>query len=134
MIIQKWFYYTVCISIVPILTRILLSFFLKSPNELELLNIDDVSFFGLILNITNLNQLENYRAKLKSEKWVLKSTFNSIILLIFFSIIFCLHFMIEGIKNVNFNVLELKYFTVFLSLISLIYSYSIFKVFNIKIS
>lgn len=60
---SRWLYYTVGVAALPIAVRILV-FILMAHNDLSvLLNAVDFVFFGLTLNLSNMNELNGLRQK-----------------------------------------------------------------------
>jgi hypothetical protein len=59
MIKTKWLIYTVLIGLLPFIIRILLYLVIKDRSLDFLMNESDFIILGLVLNLTNLNELEN---------------------------------------------------------------------------
>lgn len=58
---SKWFINTVIIGLIPIMIRIIIFLFLKDKSWNYLASSIDLIFFGLVLNLTNINELTNKR-------------------------------------------------------------------------
>ena len=59
MIKTKWLIYTVLIGLLPFIIRLLLYLVIKDRSLDFLMNESDFIILGLVLNLTNLNELEN---------------------------------------------------------------------------
>ena len=125
---QRWILYTVVVGSIPILVRLMLSLLFVHPYELELLSINDVAFYGLVLNITNLNKLELYTEDKVNSKWKSLTAFNSLLFILFFTIIFTLYFIDEASNGSILNGLSLKWISGSVSIFSLIYCFSVFTI------
>ena len=54
--IEQWFMYTVLVAALPVIIRLICFFLLNNPTGAVISSIDIV-FFGLTLNISNINEL-----------------------------------------------------------------------------
>lgn len=59
MVKTKWLIYTVLIGLLPFIIRVVLFIVVKDRSLDFLMNESDFIIFGLVLNLTNLNELEN---------------------------------------------------------------------------
>ena len=65
----KWLMYTVALGLLPALLRLMIG--LTSPDEgIDLLNAIDFILFGLVLHISNINELEHFTDSEKSWKTI----------------------------------------------------------------
>ena len=69
----KWFMYTVALGLLPALLRLMIG--LTSPDKgIDLLNAVDFIIFGLVLHISNINELEHFNDSEKSWKTIQNGT------------------------------------------------------------
>lgn len=62
---KRWIYYTVIVGALPFIIRLIVFAFLTSRTWDFLFNAVDFVFFGLTLNLTNVNELNSLRLKIK---------------------------------------------------------------------
>ena len=95
--IAKWLIYTVVVSFIPALLRMLVWLFSQNKSELDLFNALDFIVLGLVLQISNINEIEHLYDSEKT--W--KTTHNgiSIIFIIFYSALFVFYLMGESIPG-----------------------------------
>jgi len=62
---KRWLYYTVIVGALPFIIRLIVFVFLTSRTWDFLFNAVDFVFFGLTLNLTNVNELNSLRLKNK---------------------------------------------------------------------
>lgn len=106
--IERWIIYTVLVAALPLLIRILCFVILESPVG-PIVSPIDIVFFGLTLNIANINELNALKVKSKSknaEKTPLdkdKILGLSIFLIVFLAITLGLVYSSElmGIKSIS---------------------------------
>lgn len=118
----KWLIYTVLVGLIPILSRI----FVWSVTEsgiVSLIMASDFIAFGLILHISNINEIEHLTDDEKSWKTVQNGT--SITFIAFYSVLFALIMVSEGIPNF-IDVEAIKNCAVGLAVISFLISFSVF--------
>lgn len=119
----KWFVYTVLVGLIPLLARVFVYLFLQETNIEFLFHETDLVIFGLILHITNINELEH----LESENKAWKTVQNGIS--IFFIVMYAVIFSSSCISSVNpgmFNKSMMWWSSLILSVVSFLVSYSIF--------
>ena len=61
----KWLIYTVLVGLIPILSRALL-WFISQNQTMNFVNAADFVAFGLILHISNINEIEHFNDPKKS--------------------------------------------------------------------
>jgi len=66
----KWLIYTVLVGMLPIIFRILIYMIMKEKKIALIMHESDFVAFGLILHITNLNELEHIKIDDKSWKTI----------------------------------------------------------------
>ena len=118
----KWLIYTVLVGLIPILSRI----FVWSVTEsgvVSLIMASDFIAFGLILHISNINEIEHLTDDEKSWKTVQNGT--SIAFIAFYSVLFALIMISEGIPSF-IDIEAIKNCAVGLAVISFLISFSAF--------
>lgn len=125
----KWLIYTVLVGLIPIFSRLLI-WTVTQTGTLKMLATPDFIAFGLILHISNINEIEHLSNDNKSWKTTQNGT--SILFIALYSVLFSLIMISEGIPNfINSQVLLIC--TIILSTISFVISYSVFhRISNIK--
>lgn len=118
----KWLIYTVLVGLIPILSRI----FVWSVTEsgvVSLIMSSDFIAFGLILHISNINEIEHLADDEKSWKTVQNGV--SIAFIAFYSVLFALIMISEGIPSF-IDIEAIKNCAVGLAVISFLISFSVF--------
>lgn len=118
----KWLIYTVLVGLIPILSRI----FVWSVTEsgiVSLIMASDFIAFGLILHISNINEIEHLADDEKSWKTVQNGV--SITFIAFYSVLFALIMISEGIPSF-IDIEAIKNCAVGLAFISFLISFSVF--------
>lgn len=118
----KWLIYTVLVGLIPILSRI----FVWSVTEsgvVSFIMASDFIAFGLILHISNINEIEHLTDDEKSWKTVQNGT--SIAFIAFYSVLFALVMISEGIPSF-IDIEAIKNCAVGLAVISFLISFSVF--------
>lgn len=125
----KWLIYTVLVGLIPIISRFLV-WGVTESGIVNLLVASDFIAFGLILHISNINEIEHLSDSDKSWKTIQNGT--SILFIALYSILFCLTMLSEGIPEfVDYKVIKLC--VIALALISLSISFSVFhRISNIQ--
>ncbi len=120
----KWLIYTVLIGLIPFFVRLLFFIGFKNLSPVYLLNEIDFAAFGLVLYVTNLNELqENYTG---SQDWKNINIGLCIFALVIYSIVLAVAYFTEiDTKELYTNRLKIKYCSLVLSALSLVYSYFI---------
>ncbi|MCT4534699.1 hypothetical protein [Halodesulfovibrio sp.] len=94
----KWFVCTVAVGLLPIVLRILVSFFTKSDGIL-FYTIPDVVAFGLLLQISGINELEHFypdKSNIAARSWKTIQNSLSIFIIVFYGVLFTLSTLSEG--------------------------------------
>lgn len=128
---SQWIYSTVVIGSIPILWRLVMYTLLTSNYKIDLISINDIAFYGLTLNIININNLYFETLRNQKTKWVVKSNYNSILLIILLAFSYTLSFVNEA-KVDLFSSFSLNFMIVAITFSSLIYSISINRVIMLK--
>ncbi|MBB1350164.1 MULTISPECIES: hypothetical protein [unclassified Pseudoalteromonas] len=119
---NKWLIYTVLVGLIPILSRFLV-WLVTEPGVVSLITASDFIAFGLVLHISNINEIEHLTSDEKSWKTTQNGT--SITFIAFYSVLLALIMISEGTPSiVNSDVI--KYCTIVLAFISFLISFSIF--------
>jgi hypothetical protein len=84
----KWLIYTVIIGLIPFLIRTFIALFDKSRSVAFWLNETDFIVLGLVLNLTNINELED--KDIENKVWKTKNIGISVIFIALFSAIFAI--------------------------------------------
>lgn len=114
----KWLIYTVLVGVIPIVARMLM-WLVAKEGTLTFLSAGDFIAFGLVLHISNVNEVEH----LKSEgDWKTIQNGISIAFIAFYSILFCLSLLGEKIVKVD----SITICSMVLSFISLLLGFSVY--------
>ena len=125
---RKWFIYTVLIGLLPFFIRFFI-FLVRIDLQFSYsLNVVDIVTFGLVLHVSNINELEDKENV--DKRWKTTNIGLSVLLLIIFSAILAVSYISELSDSKNINVQNLKYCGLFLSFVSFIMSYSIYNRIN----
>ena len=124
----KWLIYTVIIGLIPFFIRSFICLFDKTGTINYWLNATDFIVFGLILNLSNINELED--KKFEDQLWKTKNIGYSVIQIIIFSAIFAIVSYSDFKSNKDLNESTVKACSIILATTSFIFSYSIFNRLN----
>ena len=119
---NKWLIYTVLVGLIPILSRFLV-WLVTEPGVVSLITASDFIAFGLVLHISNINEIEHLTDNEKSWKTTQNGT--SITFIAFYSVLFSLVMISEGTPAI-INPDVIKYCTIVLAVISFLISFSVF--------
>ncbi|MCC4271805.1 hypothetical protein LL254_13890 [Marinobacter nauticus] len=125
----KWLIYTVLVGLIPIISRFLV-WGVTQSGTVNLLAASDFIAFGLILHISNINEIEHLSDSDKSWKTIQNGT--SILFIALYSVLFCLTMLSEGVPGfVDSQVIKLCVMT--LAFVSFSISFSVFhRISNIQ--
>lgn len=126
MVKTKWLIYTVAIGLLPFLLRLLIFLIGKDTNVEFLMNEADFIVFGLVLNLTNLNELEHKKASI----WKTKMIGIAALQIAFYAGILVVSYITEFPNQNIINPTLLFYCSLTLSIISFLFSYSIYDRIN----
>lgn len=115
----KWLIYTVLVGLIPILARMLV-WAVTKEGVVKLISPSDFIAFGLVLHISNINEIEH--ASAVGRDWKTAQNGISIAFIAFYSVLFSL--AVAGPDIVNVDAIERC--TMLLSVISLVISYSVY--------
>ncbi|WP_454047424.1 hypothetical protein [Chryseobacterium sp. Marseille-Q8038] len=128
MIKTKWLIYTVIIGLIPFLIRTIIALFDKLGSLDYWINEVDFISFGLILNLSVINELED--KNLQDKIWKSRNIGFAIVFLILFSAILAIVTYSDFKVNKDLDKTVVKCCSVILSVITFIFSYSIYNRLN----
>jgi len=114
----KWLFYTVLVGAVPIVVRLLACFFIKS-GHIDLFIASDLIYFGLILHVSNLNEVEH--AANIEKNWKTTQNGESVVFIIFYSSMYAFSLLPE-----MFSLTKITVCALIAAVVSLWLSYSVF--------
>jgi len=115
----KWLIYTVLVGLIPILSRLIV-WLVTKEGSVNLFSPSDFVAFGLVLHISNINEIEHFSGIQK--EWKTAQNGISIAFIAFYSVLFALTLIGENIVDVN----AITICTMVLSVVSFIISYSVY--------
>ena len=117
----KWIIYTVLVGLIPIFSR-LFAWFLTNENIVKVFSASDFVAFGLILHISNINEIENTQNL--DPSWRTVQNGISIVFICFYSVLYTFNLISEGSPIVKASVLTGC--SALLSLVSFFLSYTVY--------
>jgi hypothetical protein len=117
----KWLIYTVMVGLIPIVSR-LFAWFLTSKGIVKIFSASDFVAFGLILHISNINEIENVQSL--DPTWRTIQNGISIVFICFYSVLYAFNLISEGSPIVKSSVLTGC--SALLSLVSFVLSYTVY--------
>ena len=118
----KWLMYTVVIGLIPVLLRMLIWSILQN-RTMDILNASDFVAFGLILHISNINQIEHFNESDKS--WKTVQIVLSIVFILFYGVLFACSLL--GQSNPGLiNIRSITYFSIGFSVVSFLISFVVY--------
>lgn len=126
---ERWIIYTVLVAALPLLIRLLCFVILKSPVGQAVSPIDIV-FFGLTLNIANINELNGLKSKNKTNKSAIPPNKDkilglSIFLIVFLAITLGMIYSSELMEIKSISLVSTYICSIILSIASLIFSWNV---------
>lgn len=115
-----WLIYTIIVGLIPTICRILISIMTKD-NIVEILSASDFVTFGLVLHISNINEIEN-TPQVQSE-WKIRQNSMSILFICGYSVLYALSLLSENTQIVKSSLLIVS--TSALAFVSSMLSYSV---------
>ena len=119
----KWLIYTVLVGLIPVLSRSLI-WFISQKRNLDFLNAADFVAFGLILHISNINEIEHFNDRNRS--WKTMHNGISIAFISFYSVLFACSLLGESNPG-HINVSSITYCSICLSFVSFLISFSVYN-------
>ena len=118
----KWLIYTVFVGLIPVLSRALI-WFISQNRTMDFFNASDFVAFGLILHISNINEIEHFNDSEKSWKTIQNGF--SIAFISFYSVLFACSLL--GQSNPGLvNVRSITYFSIGLNFVSFLMSFIVY--------
>lgn len=124
----KWLIYTVLIGLIPFFIRSFIAWFDKTGSIEYWLNETDFIVLGLVLNLTNINELED--KDFEDKIWKSRNIGFSVISIALFSAIFAIVTFSDFKSNVDLDKTTVKICSIAMALISFLFSYSIYNRLN----
>jgi len=129
MIKTKWLIYTVIIGLIPLFVRGIIYIGLKNANLNYIFNSSDMVLFGLVLHLSNINELED---NIDIDRvWKTACIGTSVISIVIFSVILVVTYFSEINDIKLFDIGSLKKFIGIFCLASFGFSYMIFNRLNL---
>lgn len=126
---ERWILYTVLVAALPLLIRLFCFIILKCPVGLAVSPIDIV-FFGLTLNIANINELNGLKLKKRNNKTVEPPNKDkilglSIFLIVFLAITLGMIYSSELMAVKSISLISTYICSIILSIASLVFSWNV---------
>ena len=118
----KWLVYTVLVGLLPFIIRFLIFLIIKNVNYTFLLNASDFVAFGLVLHISNINELEYIN---DDKNWKTVQNGVSAVFIVVYGVLFAAT-LIAGLNPGIFELQVMNYAAMIVSLGSFALSYSIY--------
>lgn len=115
----KWLIYTVLVGLIPILSRVI-AWLVTKEGSVDLLSPSDFVAFGLVLHISNINEIEHFSGIEK--EWKTAQNGISIVFIAFYGVLFALTLVGERIVDVA----AITNCAIVLSGVSFLISYSVY--------
>jgi hypothetical protein len=115
----KWLIYTVLVGLIPILSRSLV-WLVTNAGTINFLSPSDFVAFGLVLHISNINEIEHFDNVGKEWKTVQNGI--SIAFIAFYSVLFSLTLIGDNVVNIS----AITYCALSLAVVSFLISYSVY--------
>lgn len=122
---QVWIYYTAIVGVLPIIIRAVTALFMANISIDMFFSPIDFVFFGLTLNLSCINEMENLKEVEMDPIYKLKNNFWSIITLIFLSINLGFLYVQENSNTQILNTITLDITSVLLCILSFGLSYKL---------
>lgn len=118
----KWLAYTVLVGLIPIGSRFII-WLVSTSDKVPLFNPSDFVAFGLVLHISNINEIEHIGSK--DHNWKTVQNGVSLAFIVFYGVLYALT-AISDISSGIINLETIKYSSMSLCVVSLFLSYSVF--------
>lgn len=115
----KWLIYTVLVGLIPILSRFI-AWCVTNADVVDLLSAPDFVAFGLVLHISNINEIEHLGTQDSDWKTIQNGT--SIAFIALYSVLLAFNLIGPAVANIR----AITACSILLSLVSLILSYSVY--------
>lgn len=121
----KWLIYTVLIGLIPFLIRTFIYLIDKTATIDFWLNSADFIVLGLVLNLTNINELED--KDLDDKLWKTRNIGLSVVFIAVYAAILAILTYADFKINQDIDKIMVKYCSIGLAIVSFIFSYSIYN-------
>lgn len=121
----KWLIYTVIIGLIPFLIRTFIWLFDKTATVNYWLNESDFIVLGLVLHLTNINELED--RDIEDKIWKTKNIGISVIFISVFAAILAIVTYGDFKVNTDLDKTMIKGSSIILAVVSFIFSFSIYN-------
>jgi hypothetical protein len=118
----KWLIYTVIVGMLPILLRLLV-WLVDKTKTVEPFSAADFVMFGLVLHISNINEIEHLQKLDKTWKTVQNGL--SVVFITIYSVFFALT-LLSSINPELIDQIKITYYAAVLNVASLILSYTVY--------
>ncbi len=115
----KWLVYTVLVGLIPILSRSL-AWLVTNTGTVNFLSSSDFVAFGLVLHISNINEIEHFDNVGKEWKTIQNGI--SIAFIAFYSVLYSLTLVGDKVVDIT----AITYCSIFLAFVSFLISYSVY--------
>ncbi|EHC07698.1 hypothetical protein Sbal625DRAFT_0029 [Shewanella baltica OS625] len=115
----KWLIYTVLVGLIPIFSRLIV-WIVTKEGSVDLLSPSDFVAFGLVLHISNINEIEHFSGV--EREWKTLQNGISITFIAFYSVLFAITLIDEAIVDTQ----AITICTIVLSVVSFLISYSVY--------
>ncbi|MBU3027583.1 hypothetical protein [Zobellia galactanivorans] len=124
----KWLIYTVLIGMIPFLIRSFIALIDNTATIQYWINETDFIVLGLVLNLTNINELED--KDFEDKIWKTRNIGFSVISIALFAAILAIVTYSDFKANPDLNKTTVKACSIALALVSFLFSYSIYNRLN----
>ncbi len=124
----KWLIYTVLIGLIPFLIRSFIALFDKTGTIDYWLNETDFIILGLVLNLTNINELED--KDFDDKVWKTRNIGFSVVSIALFSAILAIVTFSDFKVNTDLDKSVVKICSIILAMVSFLFSYAIYNRLN----
>ena len=119
----KWLIYTVLVGLIPVLSRALI-WFISQNRTMDFLSASDFVAFGLILHISNINEIEHFNDSEKAWKTIQNGI--SIAFISFYSVLFACSLLDQSNPGL-INVGAITSLSIVLSFTSFLISFTVYN-------
>lgn len=119
----KWLMYTVLVGLIPIFARILV-WTISENRNLDLINAADLVVFGLILHISNINEIAHFNKT--DQAWRITQNGISIAFISGYSVLLA-SYLLGQIQPSIVNIAFLRYISIAMCATSFIISFTIYN-------
>ncbi|WP_028299323.1 hypothetical protein [Oceanospirillum beijerinckii] len=118
----KWLIYTVLVGLIPIVSRFFI-WLVSTSSTMPLFNPSDFVAFGLVLHISNINEIEHLESF--EQNWKTAQNGISLTFIAFYGVLFALTVLSETVPGI-INIDTIKYAVMLLCMVSFFLSYSVY--------